>query len=1638
MKSKIHYSNKIINLYEKSSSKAILNKARMPNSENKTNILKINSDTKTNSKKIHIFKKYLNIINFILLEYLLILLPRQILAQDYYIELKVGKTGYQQIISDNYRNYPWIIYVNDEIQILRENRVNIKSIDDRIKLVWKDRFADFSYIFYNLTSITSIHLNNISIGYCDMSFMCFNCVSLVNFTQNTNTYEINNVAGMFYNCISLKSFSFSYFYSNNNVNINMSYMFYNCQSLYSLSYSSDLKRIIDIKGMFYNCLSLTSIDLQKFYWTENVDFSYTFYNCTNLKSISIPNPYYPKNMSHTFSNCISLGEMNINKFNKYNSHSLINMSNLFSNCSTLSRIYGDFSNIYISDAREMFSNCTSLNNINSNLNNLYIYNSQGNSINMSHMFYNCKAIRSISIYGYSYYRSYSNDLHKMFYNCNSLTSVQLRYFDVNNVRDMSYMFYNCKQLKNFNGYNNFYSSDCNLKERTMRGMFQNCEAITSLDISFLYTQHVEIMWDMFKNCKGLRYLYLNNFDTTEVTDMESMFEGCSTITSLYLQNFDTPKVQYMNKMFKDCYNLRIVNLKNIKSDSLGTMNQMFYNCRSLTSLNIYSLTEKDQSISEIFEGASNRIKFCVKEHENIPKIFDLLYSMSGSSRDCSSDCYNPNGRAIISEKKICCPYYKYGNTCIDKCPGRYESNGNKECIWFSCTYIYNYEQTMCINYLPAYHFINSSSLRTIDKCHDDCEKCSNKATKTSTSCTKCKNNKYEYLGNCYDQCLKGSYTQNGVKKCYCFEEKCKKCSQESLQNGLCETCNTNNGYYQKSDESKYNNFINCYKDPEKYYFDYNIYKPCYSSCKTCDRNGDYRNHYCKTCDDNSPFEYPKNGYVNCYPSCEHHYYFLNTYDYTCTDTEECPPQFGYIRDSLGECVKRCENDYKYELKKKCYEICPTDSIGYKNETDDKYYCKLSCPFERPFMLVKEFICVDSCTIKQRVDGLCKTNYEGNRTNTELQDVIVSDLEIDMVSDNFNYSMISEAGTIILQETDTLYEITTTDFKSDNSITSSLNLAECENSLRSHYQIEGELYILKYDVRVPGKTGVTVNYRIFSPLTGKNLMPLDLTMCEGKMVVISLPVNISGNPDLYDKNSPYYKDICVHYESDEGYDITLDDRQQLYIENNKSLCEEDCNFVGYNKITGKADCSCEVKFNLPLISEIKIDKDKLYKFMDIKKIANFDVLKCYKTLFSSDGIVSNIGFYIFLPSIVLYILSLIFAAVKEYKELNTKIKDIVWALKHLKYLKEPKKPKLIKEPKYEPIFIKLLKKRLGIELGLTTNKETNISDSKNTSKETIKEEMIDDDNNNEKVNSDYNQEKKVNSPPIKGLSNKKVVITDKLKKENNNINFENMDDDDPSSKKNLELRIGHMFKKVNDQKLSYQQIVERVKLIMKHNDSELNVLEFKDAIKHDKRNYFQYYFSLLKTKHTLIKIINKEDYNLRFIKIFLVSFSFSLVLSVNALFFSDDTMHKIYEDGGDFNFIYQLPQILYSSIISFIIETFLNFLALTEENVLSLKHEKVVSKVDRKAKDILKVIQVKIMSFYIFGFIFILIFWYYISCFCTVYRNTQYHLIKDSLFSFGTSFLTPLGLNLLPGLFRMPALKTKNGFFYMLSKILQMF
>ena len=71
----------------------------------------------------------------------------------------------------------------------------------------------------------------------------------------------------------------------------------------------------------------------------------------------------------------------------------------------------------------------------------------------------------------------------------------------------------------------------------------------------------------------------------------------------------------------------------------------------------------------------------------------------------------------------------------------------------------------------------------------------------------------------------------------------------------------------------------------------------------------------------------------------------------------------------------------------------------------------------------------------------------------------------------------------------------------------------------------------------------------------------------------------------------------------------------------------------------------------------------------------------------------------------------------------------------------------------------------------------------------------------------------------------------------------------------------------------------------------------------------------------------------------------------------------------------------------------------------------------------------------------LFFWYFIACFCEVYVNTQIILIKDTLISFGLSMVYPIGLNLIPGFFRIPALRTAKKDkkrIYKISQIIALF
>ena len=218
--------------------------------------------------------------------------------------------------------------------------------------------------------------------------------------------------------------------------------------------------------------------------------------------------------------------------------------------------------------------------------------------------------------------------------------------------------------------------------------------------------------------------------------------------------------------------------------------------------------------------------------------------------------------------------------------------------------------------------------------------------------------------------------------------------------------------------------------------------------------------------------------------------------------------------------------------------------------------------------------------------------------------------------------------------------------------------------------------------------------------------------------------------------------------------------------------------------------------------------------------------------------------------------------------------------------------------------------------------------------------------------------------------------------------------------------------------------------------------YEEALKKDKRTFIQYYLSLIKLKQKIIfSFYTYKDYNSKYIKISLFIFSFALYYIINGLFFTDNTMHKIYEDYGKFNIIYQIPKILYSTIISSVINLVINVLSLTEKSIIDYKRN-LKNKIDinERKVEFIKCLKIKIILYFILNFIFLILFWYYISCFCLVYKNTQIHLIKDTTISFCLGLLYPFGLCILPAIFRIPSLKAKNKdkkIMYKFSKFLQL-
>ena len=222
--------------------------------------------------------------------------------------------------------------------------------------------------------------------------------------------------------------------------------------------------------------------------------------------------------------------------------------------------------------------------------------------------------------------------------------------------------------------------------------------------------------------------------------------------------------------------------------------------------------------------------------------------------------------------------------------------------------------------------------------------------------------------------------------------------------------------------------------------------------------------------------------------------------------------------------------------------------------------------------------------------------------------------------------------------------------------------------------------------------------------------------------------------------------------------------------------------------------------------------------------------------------------------------------------------------------------------------------------------------------------------------------------------------------------------------------------------------------------EMNYFSYNEALQLDKRTFLQYYFSLIKTKiYFLFSFYPIDDYNIKIIKICLFLLFFSIFFAVNTFFFNDNSIHQIYKDGGKYSFAYFFPQIIYSFMICYIINSVIKYFSLSERNLLEIKKEEDPNKISEKVEKTKKCLIFKNIIFFITSFVLLILFWYYLSSFCAVYQNTQVYIIINTFISFGICIIYSILFSLIPSIFRIVSLKnnnSKNIIFYNISQILR--
>ena len=292
---------------------------------------------------------------------------------------------------------------------------------------------------------------------------------------------------------------------------------YNLTTIEGIEYLNT-EKVTNMKDMFYRCSALTSLDLSNFNTAEVKDMTEMFCSCSALTNIFVSDKFVTGQVTSSvdmFSGCDKL--IGAIKYVEKN---------------TNNKDYANYETGYFAPeggfpGYAVFDGGTGTLTFRS-----------GPSTSKPERAYDLNVGTSLPgwlaqreniktvVFDASFANARLTNCYAWFYGCNNLTTIEgIEYLNTENVTNMG-------------------------------GMFYNCCALTSLNLTSFNTAKVESMSCMFYNCSALTSLDLSNFNTAKVTNMEEMFIGCSALTTIYVSDkFVTDKVTDSRNMFSGCNKL---------------------------------------------------------------------------------------------------------------------------------------------------------------------------------------------------------------------------------------------------------------------------------------------------------------------------------------------------------------------------------------------------------------------------------------------------------------------------------------------------------------------------------------------------------------------------------------------------------------------------------------------------------------------------------------------------------------------------------------------------------------------------------------------------------------------------------------------------------------------------------------------------------------------------------------------------------------------------------------------------------------------------------------------------------------------------------------------------------------------------